>query len=136
LAREQFEVGHSSLAGMCAPRELVTKSGQELERGFVVRLQGWLFLHPRLGVRERLENAPTSADGSLDQSPVDEKQENDCSLVERHCRPVGGVGQVVFQVQSGVPNGLPEKSGTMLVIAVQAIMSEVSDPKARQLTDK
>ena len=102
----------------------------------MVGLQGWLFFHPRLGVRERLEDAPSSADRAVDESPVDEKQENDRSLVKRHRRPVRGVGQVVFQVQAGVSNGFAEQRGTMLVIAVQAVMSEVPHPEARQLTDK
>ena len=114
----------------------MSKSGQELDRRLVVGLQGWLFFHPRLGVRKRFEYAPTSANRALHESPVDEKQENDRSLMKRHRRPVGGVGQVVFEVQAGIPNGFPEQRGTMLVIAVQPVMSEVSHPEARQLIDK
>ena len=66
----------------------------------------------------------------------DQKQENDRSLMKRHRRPVGRVGQVVFQVQSGVSNGFFKECGTMLVIAVQAVMSELPYPKPRQLTDE
>jgi hypothetical protein len=87
-------------------------------------------------VRKGFEYAPTTADSALDESPVDEKQENDRSLVKWHRRPVGGVGQVVFEVQSRIPDGFPEQRGTMLVIAVQGVMSEVSHPEARQLIDK
>jgi hypothetical protein len=96
----------------------MSKSGQELDRRLVVGLQGWLFFHPRLGVRKRFEYAPTSADRAIDESTVDEKQKNDRSLMKRHCRPVGGVSQVVFEVQAGVSNGFPEQRRTMLVIAV------------------
>jgi hypothetical protein len=56
--------------------------------------------------------------------------------MKRHRRPVGGVGEVVFEVQARVPNGFPEQRGTMLVIAVQGVMSEVSDPESRQLIDQ
>ena len=134
--RVHFGTGHSSLAGMCTPHQLVSKSGQELDGRRVVGLQGWLFFHPRLGVRKWFEDAPTSANCALHESPVDEKQENDRSLVERHRRPVGRKGQVVFEVQARVTDGFPEQRSTMLVIAVQAVMSKAPHPEARQLTDK
>jgi hypothetical protein len=134
--RVHIGTGNSSLVGMSTPRQLMSKSGQELDRRFVVRFQGWLFFYPKLCVRKRLEYAPTAADRALHKSPVDEKQENDRSLMKRHCRPVGRVGQVVFEVQAGVTNGFPEQRSTMLVIAVQAVMSEVSHPEARQLINK
>ena len=81
--------------------------------------------HPRLGVRKRFKYAPTFANRAVHESPVDEKQEDNRSLMKRHRRPVGGVGQVVFEVQARVPNGLREQRRTMLVIAVHAVMSEV-----------
>ncbi len=43
---------------------------KELERGLFVGMQGWLSLDPRLGMRERLEYAPPSADAAVDQTPV------------------------------------------------------------------
>jgi hypothetical protein len=134
--REHVGTGQSSLMGMSTPRQLVSKSGQELDRWLVVGLQGGLLFDPRLRVRQGFEDSPTAADRALHESPIDEKQENDRSLMERHRRPVGGVGQVVFEMQAGVPNGFPEQRGTMLVIAVQAVMSEVTHPEARQLIDK
>jgi hypothetical protein len=121
---------------MSTPRQLMSKCGQKLDRRLVVGLQGWLFFHPSLGVRKWLEDAPTTTDRALDESPVDEKQENDRSLMKRHRRPVGRVSQVVLEVQAGVPNGFPKQRGTMLVVAVHAVMSEVSHPEARQLIDK
>jgi hypothetical protein len=121
---------------MRTPRQLVSKSGQELDRRRVVGLQGRLFFHPRLGMGNRFEDASTSADRALHESPVDQKQKYDRSLVKRHRRPIGGVGQVVFKVQTRVPDGFSEQRGTMLIIAVQPVMSEVSHPEARQLTDK
>jgi hypothetical protein len=121
---------------MSTPRQLLSKSGQELDRRLVVGFQRRLFFHPKLCVRKRFEDTPAAADRAFHESSVDEKQENDRSLMKRHCRPVCGLGQVVFEVQAGIPNGFPEQRGTMLVIAVQAVMSEVSDPEARQLIDK
>ena len=52
--------GDSGLWRTSSPLKLVSKSGQELDRGLVVGPQGWLFFHPRLRMRKRLEDAPTS----------------------------------------------------------------------------
>ena len=85
---------------------------------------------------ELQKKATTAADRPLHEPSVDEKQENDRSLMKRHRRPVSGVGQVIFEVQTGVANSFREQGRTMLVIAVQGIMSKVSHPEARQLIDK
>jgi hypothetical protein len=85
-------------------------------------------------MRERLEYAASSADGVVDETSVHQKQENDGALMERHRGPVAGISQIVLQMQAGVTTGFFEKSNTMLVITVLAVMSEFSNPKAWQLT--
>jgi hypothetical protein len=121
---------------MSSPLKLVTQRGQKLERGFLVGMQRLLTLHPRLGMRERLEYAASSADGAVDETSVHQKQENDGSLMEGHRGPVAGVSQIVLQVQAGVATGFFKQSNTMLVVAVLAVMSEFSNPEAWQLTGK
>ena len=79
-------------------------------------------------MRERLEDATSSPDRPLDDAPVDQKQQDDRSLMQRHRRPVLGIGQIVLEVQAGVADGFLEQRDTMLVIAVQAVMSELADP--------
>jgi len=96
-------------------------------------MQGRLTLDPRLGVRERLEYATSSADGAVDQTAVHQKQEYDGTLVEWHRAPIIGVCQIVLQVQAGVATCLFEQSDTMLVIAVLAVVSKFTNPEARQL---
>ena len=114
----------------------MAKGGQELERRLEIGLQGWLAFDPRLRVRQRLEDAPSSPDGPLDDTPVDQKQQNDRSLMQRHRRPVLGVGQIVLEVQARVTDCFLEQRDTMLVIAVQTVMSELAYPEAGQLTDE
>jgi hypothetical protein len=87
-------------------------------------------------VRKSFEEATTAADRPLHEPSIDEKQENDRSLMKRHRRPVRGVSQVIFEVQAGVPDSFPEQRRAMFVIAVQGVMSKVSHPEARQLIDK
>jgi phage gp36-like protein len=82
-------------------------------------------------VRERLEDAPAAPDGSFNQSAVDQEQEHDGSLMERHSRPVTGVGQIIFQMQSRIANRFLQKSCAMLVITVKRVMRELSFPVAR-----
>jgi hypothetical protein len=121
---------------MSPPVELMTQSREELEGRFEIRMQGWLTLHPRLRVRLRLEDATSPPDRPIDDAPVYQEQEDDCSLGKRRCRPVRRVGQVVLQVQTGVADGLFKERGAVLIIVVQPVMSELTYPEARQLTDE
>jgi hypothetical protein len=119
---------------MSSPLKLVAQCSQKLERGLLVGMQGRLTLHPRLGVRERLEDATSSADGAVDETPVHQKQENDGTLVQGHRGPVAGDSQIVLKVQAGVATCFFKKRNTMLVIAVLAVMSKLTNPEARQVT--
>jgi hypothetical protein len=121
---------------MSASEQLVPQRGQELECRLAVGMQGRLAFHPRLGVREGLEDAAPTSNGSIDDPSIDEKQENNRSLLQRHDRPVCRFGQVVFQMQPRVPDGFLEQSGKMFVILVRAVMSEFTNPQLRQLSDE
>jgi hypothetical protein len=115
------------------PLKLVAQCGQKLESGLPVGTQGRLTLHPRLGVSERLEDATSSADGAVDDTPVHQKQENDGTLMQGHRRPITGDSQIVLQVQSRIAACFFKKSNTMLVIAMLAVMSKFTNPESRQL---
>ena len=90
-----------------------------------------MFFHPRLRVRNGLEDPPPFAHVPLDESSVDEKQQNDGPLMKRHRGPITRVRQVIFQVQAAVSHGFAEQRGTVLVITMQAIMSQVAHPVTR-----
>jgi len=121
---------------MSAPQQLMAEGGQELERLFEVRSQRRLAFDPRLRVRERLEDAACSPDGALDDTPVDQEQQNDRSLMERHRRPVVGACQIVLEVQARVTDCFLEQCDTMLVISVQTVVSEPALPAVGQITDE
>ena len=85
------------------------KRRQQLERLFQVRSQRRLAFDPRLGVRQRLEDATPFPDAALDHAPVDQEQQDDRSLMQRHRRPVLGMRQVVLEVQPGVSDRFLEQ---------------------------
>ena len=121
---------------MSTPEQLVAQGGQQLERRLEKGMQRRLVFHPRLRVGEGLEDATSSADGSVHETPVYQEQEDDRSLMKRRRRPIRGVGQIVLQVQPGVPDRFFKQRETVLVIAVQAVMCEFTYPTAWQLTDE
>ena len=118
---------------MSTPEQLVPEGGQELERRLEVGLQGRLAFDPRLRVWERLEDATSTPDGTLDDAPVDQEQQNDRSLMQRHRRPVVGACQVVLEVQARVTDCFLEQRDTMLVVAVQTVMGEPAIPASGQV---
>jgi hypothetical protein len=119
-----------------APKKLVPKGGNKLQRFGQVGPQRRLALDPRFGMRQRLEDATSSSDRPFHDTPIDQKQENDSPLIQRHCRPVGGIHQVVLEVQTCVSNRFLEQRNAMLVIVVQTIMSELADPVASQMCNE
>jgi len=118
---------------MGAPEQLVTEGGQEFERLLEVGSQGRLAFDPRLRVGKRLENATSAPDGALDDAPVDQDQQNDRSLMQRHRRPIVGACQIVLEVQARVTDGFLEQRDTMLVVSVQTVVGEPSVPAPGQV---
>jgi hypothetical protein len=125
----------SGVAGVDTTNEFVAQRHQQLHCRFPVWVEGRLPVNPGLRVRERLEDAATAAHGALDQSSIDQEQKHDGSLVKRHGRPIRGTGQIVLEMQTRVADRLVEESCTVLVILVQAIMSELAPPLACQVAD-
>ncbi len=121
---------------MDSAQELVAQGSQELERLLQEWLQGRLALDPSLGMRKRLEDAPSPPDGSLDDTAIDQKQQDNRSLMQRHRRPVFRVRKVVLEMQARVASCFLEEGDTMLVIAVQAVVGELSLPVASQIIDQ
>jgi hypothetical protein len=113
---------------MRAPEQLMPEGGQELERLLEVGSQGRLAFDPRLRVRKRLEDATSTPDGTLDDTSVDQDQQNDRSLMQRHRRPVLGACQIVLEVQARVADSFLEQRDTMLVVAVQTVVGEAALP--------
>ena len=72
---------------------------------------------------KRLEDAPAMTRGSRDNALVDQEQKNGGRMPERHARPVVGLTEVVFQVQTDIPRSLFEKRCEVLVIAMGAVVS-------------
>jgi len=111
----------------------MTQCGQELERVLEVGSKGRLAFDPRLRVGKRLEDATSAPDGTLDDTPVDQHQQNYRSLVQRHRRPVFGACQIVLEVQARVTDGFLEQRDTMLVVTVQTVLGEPALPALGQV---
>jgi hypothetical protein len=69
-------------------------------------------------VRKRLEDATPPPRSALDHTPVNQEQQNDCSLMQRHRRPVLGIRKVVFEMQPRVSYGFLEQGDAVLVVAM------------------
>jgi hypothetical protein len=106
--------------------------GQQLERRLEITLEFRLGCDPGFRMRHWLEDPPTSAHGPLDQSAIDQKQQDGRSAMERLRRPIRRPHQVILQVQPGVPDGILEERKAVLVIAMQPVMTESADPVTSQ----
>jgi hypothetical protein len=92
-----------------------------------------MIMHPRLGVRQGLEDTATAPVRSLDDSPVHQKQQQPRSRRQRHNGPEERMRQIVFQVQAGVSNRFFKKGQLVLVITMQTVMCQTAVPSAREL---
>ncbi len=114
----------------------MAEGGQQFERLLDVRAQRWLAFDPRFRVRQGLEDAACSPERAIDDTPVDQEQQDDRSLVERHGRPVVRTRQVILEVEARVTDRLLEERDAMLVILVGTVMSELAFPAVGQVTNK
>jgi hypothetical protein len=83
---------------MRASLKLVAQCGDKFERRLLVGMQRRLTLHPRLGVREWLEDATASTYSAVDETPVHQKQEDDRTLIQWHRGPIVGNREIVLEV--------------------------------------
>jgi hypothetical protein len=108
---------------------------EQFQRWPEVGFQGRLRRHPGFRVSNGLEHATSPPCCALNETSVDEKQEKAGSLGQRLFRPELRIAQVIFEVQSRVPDCVFKQSLTMLVVTVHAVVSNPADPIARQLID-
>ena len=87
---------------MRPPLELVAKRRDDLENRTRVRLQRRLRLDPRLRMREGLEDSSAVARSPLDHALIDQKQQNSGSPDQRQFRPMCGIGEVIFEMETDV----------------------------------
>src|SRR5262249_58193617 len=96
--------------------ELEAERPQEFQDGPAMRPQRRLVMAPGLGVRQRLVDAPPAAGRPLDDAPVDQEEEDRGPLVQGRPGPELRAGQVVLEMETGIPGGLLEQGEAVLVV--------------------
>ena len=128
-------MGASRMGGSRSADLIGLEGGEEFQGWDEIGSQGRLADGPGRGFFVGLVNHPTLTHDPDDHASVDEEEEEGHATSQRGLRPVGGTGQVVFEVQSGVAQGFGNQGFEMLVVPVTAEVGQAARPEARQLAN-
>jgi hypothetical protein len=107
---------------------------KKLAQRFRVSPQRRLTGSPRFCVRKRFQDPPPAPERPLHHSLVNQKQEDGSLSPERNMGPVIGPREIVLEMDANVTDDLIEVRLDVLVISMQAIMSEAPRPGIGEFT--
>lgn len=123
----------SDLARVGAALKVETKGSQQFEDRTAEGTQRGLIGRPGFGMSEGLVDPSSASSRALDNSTIDEEQENGRPLVQRSPRPKIRAGEVVLKVQARVAGCLVEERLAVLIVVVRGIMDQAACPVTSQL---